>query len=103
MENFLTVPGVAQSLFHVMISIQEQSHAVMNCIGATSMRETAMTITTAMAIFNVEPKTVIGHQRLIVAPTLLMKEVNIFRHSDNQSHFIQFLILWAIVAKNGTF
>ena len=92
MENFLTVPGVAQSLFHVMIPIQEQSHAVMNCIGATSMRETAMTITTAMAIFNVEPKTVIGHQRLIVAPTLLMKEVNdldfIFRYSDNQSHFI---------------
>jgi hypothetical protein len=40
------------------------------------MRETAMTITTAMALFNVEPKTVIGHQRLTVAPTLLMKEVN---------------------------
>ena len=35
-----------------------------------------MTMTTAMVIFNVEPKTVIGHQRLIVAPTLLMKEVN---------------------------
>ena len=75
-ENFLTVPVVAQSLFHVMISTQEQSHAVMNCRGATSMRETAMTMMTAMAIFNVEPKTVIGHQRLIVAPTLLMKEVN---------------------------
>ena len=35
-----------------------------------------MTITTVMVIFNVEPKTVIGRQRLIVAPTLLMKEVN---------------------------
>ena len=35
-----------------------------------------MTIVTAMAIFNVESKTVIGRQKLIVAPTLLMKEVN---------------------------
>ena len=87
METFLTVPDVAQSLFHVMIPTQEQTHAVMNCRGATSTRETAMTIMTAMAIFNVEPKTVIGRQRLIVAPTLLMKEVNyldfIFRYSDN--------------------
>jgi hypothetical protein len=70
------VPGVAHSLFHVIIPTQGQTHAVMNCISATSMRETAMTITTAMALFNVEPKTVIGHQRLTVAPTLLMKEVN---------------------------
>ena len=70
------VPGVAHSLFHVIIPTQGQTHAVMNCISATSTRETAMTIMTAMAIFNVEPKTVIGHQRLIVAPTLLMKEVN---------------------------
>ena len=70
------VPGVAHSLFHVMIPTQGQRHAVMNCISATSTRETAMTITTATAIFNVEQKTVIGHQRLIVAPTLLMKEVN---------------------------
>ena len=90
------VPGVAQSLFHVMIPTQGQTHAVMNCISATSMRETAMTITAATAIFNVEPKTVIGHQSLIVAPTLLMKEVNHldfnFRYIDNQSHFILFLI-----------
>ena len=76
MKTFLTIPGVAQSLFHVIITTQGQSHAVMNCRGATSTRETAMTITTAMAIFNVEPKIVIGRQRLIVAPTLLMKEVN---------------------------
>ena len=48
----------------------------MICISATSTRETAMTMTTAMVIFNVEPKTVIGRQRLIVANTLLMKEVN---------------------------
>jgi hypothetical protein len=76
METFPMVPGVAHSLFHVIIPTQGQTHAVMNCISATSMRETAMTITTAMALFNVEPKTVIGHQRLTVAPTLLMKEVN---------------------------
>ena len=69
-------PGVAHSLFHVMIPTQGQIHAVMVCISARSTRETAMTIMTAMAIFNVEAKTVIGHQRLIVAPTLLMKEVN---------------------------
>ena len=75
-ETFLTVPGVAHSLFHVTIPTLGQIHAVMNPISARSMRETAMTITTAMAIFNVEPKTVIGRQRLIVAPTLLMKEVN---------------------------
>ena len=95
-ETFLTVPGVAHSLFHVTIPTLGQIHAVMNPISARSMRETAMTITTAMAIFNVETKTVIGRQRLIVAPTLLMKEVNdldfIFRYSDNQSHFIYFLI-----------
>ena len=70
------VPGAAHSLFHVIIPTQGQTHAVMNCISATSTRETAMTITAATAIFNVEPKTVIGRQRLIVAPTLLMKEVN---------------------------
>ena len=70
------VPGVAHNLFHVIIPTQGQTHAVMNCISATSTRETAMTITAATAIFNVEPKTVIGRQRLIVAPTLLMKEVN---------------------------
>ena len=70
------VPGVAHSLFHVMIPTKGQRHAVMNCTSATSTRETAMTIMTATAIFNVEQKTVIGHQRLIVAPTLLMKEVN---------------------------
>ena len=75
-ETFLTVPGVAHSLFHVTIPTLGQIHAVMNPISARSMRETAMTITTAMAIFNVETKTVIGHQRLIVAPTLSMKEVN---------------------------
>ena len=96
METFLTVPGVAQSLFHVMIPTQGQAPAVVICISATLTRETAMTIMTAMAIFNVEPKTVIGRQRLIVAPTLLMKEVNdldfILRYSDNQSHLIYFLI-----------
>ena len=70
------VPGVAQSLFHVMIPTQELPPAVMICISAMLTRDTALTITTAMAIFNVEPKTVIGRQRLIVAPTLLMKEVN---------------------------
>ena len=86
------VPGVVQSLFHVMIPTQGQAPAVMICISATLTRETVMTITTAMVIFNVESITVIGHQRLIVAPTLLMKEVNyldfVFRYSDNQSHFI---------------
>ena len=86
------VPGVAHNLFHVIIPTQGQTHAVMNCISAKSTRETAMTIMTAMAIFNVEQKTVIGHQRLIVAPTLLMKEVTdldfFFRYSDNQSNFI---------------
>ena len=70
------VPGVAHSLFHVMIPTQELPPAVMICISAMLTRHTALTITTAMAIFNVEPKTVIGHQSLIVAPTLLMKEVN---------------------------
>ena len=69
-------PGVAHSLFHVMIPTQGHSLAVMICTSARLTRETAMTIMTAMVIFNVEPKTVIGHQRLIVAPTLLMKEVN---------------------------
>ena len=69
-------PGVAHSLFHVMIPTQGQTLAVMICTSARLMRETAMTIMTAMVIFNVEPKTVIGRQRLIVAPTLLMKEVN---------------------------
>jgi hypothetical protein len=69
-------PGVAHSLFHVMIPTQGQTLAVMICTSARLTRETAMTIKTAMVIFNVEPKTVIGHQRLIVAPTLLMKEVN---------------------------
>ena len=82
------VPGVVQSLFHVMIPTPGQAPAVMICISATLTRETAKTIMTAMVIFNVESKTVIGHQRLIVAPTLLMKEVNdldfIFRYSDNQ-------------------
>ena len=86
------VPGVAHSLFHVIIPTQGQTRAVMNCISATSTRETAMTIMTATAIFNVEQKTVIGHQRLIVAPTLLMKEVNdlnfFFRYSENQIKFI---------------
>ena len=88
-ETFLTVPSVAHSLFHVIITTLGQINAVMNCISAWSTRETAMTIVTAMAIFNVESKTVIGSQKLIVAPTLLMKEVNdldfIFRY---QSHFL---------------
>ena len=75
-ETFLTAPGVAHSLFHVMIPTQGQALAVMICTSARLMRETATTTTTAMVIFNVELKTVIGHQRLIVAPTLLMKEVN---------------------------
>ena len=75
-ETFLTTPGVAHSLFHVIIPTQGHYLAVMICTSARLTRETAMTITTAMVIFNVEPKTVIGHQRLIVAPTLLMKEVN---------------------------
>ena len=75
-ETFLTVPGVAHSLFHVIIPTLGQINAVMNCISAWSTRETAMTIMIAMAIFNVEPKTVIGRQRPIVASTLLMKEVN---------------------------
>ena len=91
-ETFLTVPSVAHSLFHVMIPTQGQIHAVMVCISARSTRETAMTIMTAMAIFNVELKTVIGHLRLIAAHTLLMKEVNYldfnFRYSDIRSHFI---------------
>ena len=76
MVTFLTVPNVAHSLSHVMIPTQERTHAVMICISAMLTRDTALTITTAMAIFNVELKTVIGHQSLIVAPTLLMKEVN---------------------------
>ena len=96
MKTFLPAPGVAHSLFHVMIPTQGQALAVIICTSARLTRETAMTIMTAMAIFNVETKTVIGRQRLIVAPTLLMKEVNdldfIFRYSDNQSHFIYFLI-----------
>ena len=90
------VPGVAHSLFHVIIPTQGQTHAVMNCISATSTRETAMTIMTAMAIFNVEPKTVIGHQRLIVAPTLLMKEVNyldFFINLDIMENNVQKLII----------
>ena len=95
-ETFLTTPGVAHSLFHVIIPTQGHSLAVMICTSAMLTRDTALTITTAMAIFNVEPKTVIGHQSLIVAPILLMKEVNHldfnFRYIDNQSHFILFLI-----------
>ena len=75
-ETFLTAPGVAHSLFHVMIPTQGQTLAVMICTSARLTRETAATTTTAMVTFNVEPKTVIGRQRLIVAPTLLMKEVN---------------------------
>ena len=75
-ETFLMAPGVAHSLFHVMIPTQGQTLAVMIFTSARLTRETAMTIMTAMVIFNVESKTVIGHQRLIVAPTLLMKEVN---------------------------
>ena len=92
MKTFLTAPGVAHSLFHVMIPTQGQAPAVMICTSARLTRETAMTITTAMVIFNVEPKTVIGRQRLIVAPTLLMKEVNdldfTFRYSDNKPFYI---------------
>ena len=79
-----------------MIPTQGQAPAVMICISATLMRETVMTITTVMVIFNVELKTVIGRQRLIVAPTLLMKEVNyldfVIRYSDKQSHFTYILI-----------
>jgi hypothetical protein len=75
-ETFLTTPGVAHSLFHVMIPTQGHSLAVMICTSARLTRETATTTTTAMVILNVETKTVIGHQRLIVAPTLIMKEVN---------------------------
>ena len=92
MVTSLTVPNVAQSLFHVMIPTPGQAPAVMICISATITRETAMTIMTAMAIFNVELKTVIGHLRLIAAHTLLMKEVNyldfFFRYSYNQNHFM---------------
>ena len=69
-------PGVAHSLLHVMIPTQGHPPAVMICINAMLTRDTALTIANAMAIFNVEQKTVIGHQSLIVAPTLLMKEVN---------------------------
>ena len=91
-KTFLTAPGVVHSLFHVMIPTQGQAPAVMICTSARLTRVTAMTITTAMVIFNVETKTVIGHLRLIVAPTLLMKEVNdldfIFRCSDSQNNFI---------------
>ena len=85
-------PGVAHSLFHVMIPTQGRPPAVMICTSAMLTRETAMKIMTAMAIFNVELKTVIGHLRLIAAHTLLMKEVNYldfnFRYSDIRSHFI---------------
>ena len=89
-------PGVAHSLFHVMIPTQGQTLAVMICTSARLTRETAMTIMTAMVIFNVEPKTVIGRQRLIVAPTLLMKEVNyldFFINLDIMENNVQKLIL----------
>ena len=41
-------PGVAHSLFHVMIPTQEHPPAVMICISAMLMRDTVLTITTAM-------------------------------------------------------
>ena len=69
-------PGVAHSLFHVIIPTQGHYLAVMICTSARLTRETAATTTTAMVTFNVEPKTVNGRQRLIVANTLIMKEVN---------------------------
>ena len=75
-ETFLTTPGVAHSLFHVIIPTQGHYLAVMICTSARLTRETAATTTTAMVTFNVEPKTVNGRQRLIVANTLIMKEVN---------------------------
>ena len=87
MKPFLTVPGVAHSLSHVIITTQEPTPAATNCISVTLMRVTVMTMATAMAIFNVELIIVIGQIRLIVAPTRLTKEVNtpdlIFRYSDN--------------------
>ena len=90
METFLTVPGAAHSLCHVIITTPGLTPAATICISVMLTRVTVKKIVTAMVIFNVESKTVIGRQRLIVAPTLLMKEVNdldfIFRYSDNQ-HF----------------
>ena len=84
------VQGAAHSLSHVIITTQEPTPAATNCISVTLMRVTVMTMTTAMAIFNVELIIVIGQIRLIVAPNHLMKEVNsldfIFRYSGNQIH-----------------
>ena len=81
------VPGAAHSLTHVIITTQGLTPAATSCISVTLTRVTVMTMATAMAIFNVELKIVIGQNKLIVAPTHLMKEVNsldlIFRYSDN--------------------
>ena len=87
MKTFLMAPGAAHSLSHVITTTQEPIPAATICISVTLMRVTVMTMATAMAIFNVELKIVIGLIRLIVAPTHLMKEVNsldlILRYNDN--------------------
>ena len=106
METFLTVPGAAHSLSHVIITTQEPTPAATICISVTLTRVTVMTMATAMAIFNVELKIVIGQNRLIVAPTHLMKEVNsldlIFRYSDNQIHCI-YVTWWEIFMKQNNY
>ena len=87
METYLKLPVVAKNLFHVIIHTREQNPAATVCISVMSMRAIAMTTTTVTATFNVELKIVIGHHRLIVAPTHLMQEVNsldfTFRYSNN--------------------
>ena len=70
------VPGAAHSLTHVIITTQGLTPAATICISVTLTRVTVKKIATAMAIFNVELKIVIGQIRLIVAPTHVMKEVN---------------------------
>ena len=100
------VPGVAHSLSHVIITTQELSPAATICISVTLTRVIVITIATAMAIFNAELKIVIGHHRLIVAPTHLMQEVNnldfMFRYSDNQIHFI-YVTWWEIFMKKNNY
>ena len=85
------VPGAAHSLSHVIITTPGLTPAATMCISVTLTRVTVKKIVTATEIFNVELKIVIGHHRLIAAPTHLMQEVNsldfMFRYSGNQNHF----------------
>ena len=96
------VPGAAHSLSHVIITTPGLTHAATTCISVTLMRVTVRKIATAMAIFNVELKIVIGHHRLIVAPTHLTQEVNslyfMFRYSHNQINFM-YVTRWEIFMK----